>query len=96
MKRVERFARQMEQWSEEWIGENGKFGHYNKYEKVGSRLNRVKTSFKKNIVLCNPEFAKNAESDESDEELDLRSSCTDSTCAVSQVIYSIPRDKILP
>merc|ERR1739848_55974 len=96
IKKVDRFTKLMTKWSDEWIGENGRVGFYPKHKKVSDRLDRVRSSFRKNIVLCHPEYAmEKISSEEPDEIEDLtaegRGECLDDTCAVSESFTVLKR-----
>merc|ERR1712227_1004716 len=100
IKEVDRFTKLMTKWSEEWIGANGRVGFYEKQQKVSDRLDRVRSSFRKNIVLCNPEYAEEKQSTDDEEDLDelspeLRGECLEDSCAVSQSFTVLRRFEML-
>jgi len=57
VKRVDRLVKLLNQWADRWIGaENGLIGFYEKPEKFQIRLHQVARTFKRNILLCNPDL----------------------------------------
>ena len=82
MNKLERFHKKLVNWSVDWVGIDGKIGYFDKFEKIESRLDRMRNSFKRNIVICHPEYK---EDSPEISELETRSKCFGDACAVSEV-----------
>ena len=55
VKRVDRLISQLESWSDEWIGaDHGKIGYWEREGLFQRRLSQIKRTFKRNILICNP------------------------------------------